>query len=89
MTKSTRIACPVKSMPVMITCQQGVNQGSTVSDRNPSPLMTISGGVWHTYDVTRPEHEIPRLGQKHSRGCVQQVNTSLVFNYLMMKNIYS
>ena len=68
----------------MITCQQGVNQGSTVSDRNPSPLMTISGGVWHTYDVTRPEHEIPRLGLKHPRGCVQQVDTSLVFNYLMM-----
>jgi hypothetical protein len=71
-------------MPVMITCQQGVNQGSTVSDRNPSPLMTISGGVWHTYDVTRPEHEIPRLGLKHPRGCVQQVDTSLVFNYLVI-----
>ena len=68
----------------MITCQQGVNQGSTVSDRNPSPLMTISGGVWHTYDVTWQKHKIPRLGLKHPRGCVQQVNTSLVFNYLMM-----
>ena len=68
----------------MITCQQGVNQGSTVSDRNPSPLMTISGGVWHTYDVTRQEHEIPRLGLKHPRGCVQQVDTSLVFNYLVI-----
>ena len=71
-------------MPVMNTCQQGVNQGSTVSDRNPSPLMIISGGVWHTYDVTRPEHEIPRLGLKHPRGCVQQVNTSLVLNYLVI-----
>ena len=68
----------------MNTCQQGVNQGSTVSDRNPSPLMIISGGVWHTYDVTRPEHEIPRLGLKHPRGCVQQVDTSLVFNYLVI-----
>ena len=68
----------------MNTCQQGVNQGSTVSDRNPSPLMIISGGVWHTYDVTRPEHEIPRLGLKHPRGCVQQVNTSLVLNYLVI-----
>ena len=71
-------------MPVMNTCQQGVNQGSTVSDRNPSPLMIISGGVWHTYDVTRPEHEIPRLGLKHPQGCVQQVNTSLVLNYLVI-----
>ena len=46
--------------------------------------MTISGGVWHTYDVTWQKHKIPRLGLKHPRGCVQQVNTSLVFNYLMM-----
>ena len=68
----------------MITCQQGTNQGSTVSDHNPSPHMTISGGVWHTYDVTRPEHEIPRLGLKHPRGCVQQVDTSLVFIYLVI-----
>ena len=68
----------------MNTCQQGVNQGSTVSDRNPSPLMIISGGVWHTYDVTRPEHEMPRLGLKHPRGCVQQVHTSLVLDELLI-----
>jgi hypothetical protein len=74
-------------MPVMNTCQQGVNQGSAVSDCNPSPLMIISRGVWHTYgDFTWPEHVIPRLGLKHPWpwGCVQQVDTSLVLNYLVI-----
>jgi hypothetical protein len=40
--------------------------------------------MWHTYDITRPKHKIPRLGLKHPRGCVQQVHMTLIINYLLI-----
>jgi hypothetical protein len=54
--------------------------------RSTSPLMTVSGGMWHTYVVSWLRHGICRLGLEHPQGCVQQVHTSLVFNYLYSSN---